>query len=142
MKTTAKQADLLKQLKLPVPPDSEIASRLLSFAIDGYRENFCFYGRPRSRRACIRAFWDLWVGKQVEIVRHGHRFQGACGVVVSLKARTEQEVKGLVIECQVARPIPFVAIVRLEPASARNYVEINLTGLKKVEQIQRRLFPP
>ena len=139
MKATEKQEAFLKQLKLPVPPNHEAASRLLSFALHG---NDNCEEDAQERRALIRECWENWVGKLVKVIHRGHRFQGVCGRVEYLQARMGQEIREIIATHSARNPLPFVAVVRLDPASAKVFTEVHLTGLKRVEETQGRLFPP
>ncbi|MBR9702954.1 hypothetical protein GOV10_02885 [Candidatus Woesearchaeota archaeon] len=139
MKTTVDQAELLKKLKLPVPLDFYAASRLITFALKG---NDNSNHDAKCRRALIRSYWSRWVGKLVRIVQAGHFFQGACGRVEYLQARNKEEMRQITDNRLARKPLPFIAVVRLDPADANTFIEIHLTGLKKVHVVQKRLFAP
>jgi|GEM_PF-3079806 len=139
MVVTAKQANLLKQLNLPVPSSLQIASRLLTFALHG---NGFIKLDSKERRVLIRKYWEEWVSKPVQIVRGGHCFQGQFGHIEYLKARTKAEISDLISTRKVANPLPFITAVRIDPATSKILTEIGLTSLKRVEVIQKRLFSP
>ena len=139
MKTTVNQVELLKKLKLPAPPDFNAASRLITFALKG---NDSSNHNAKCRRALIRSYWSRWVGKLVRIVQTGHFFQGACGRVEYLQARNKEEMKQIIDSHLARKPLPFIAVVRLDPANSNTFIEIHLTGLKRVQVIQKRLFAP
>lgn len=139
MEATRKQAAFLEQLDLLVPPDKWAASCLLDFALHG---NGSCDQDPKVRRVLIRKFWRRWVGKTVKIIHFRHRFQGACGRVEYLRARTEEEVRRIIAAYPIKKPFPFVAVVRLDSVVAKFLVEIHLTGLsKRVRERQMKLFP-
>lgn len=139
MGATRQQVAFLERLKLPVPTDCLTASRLLDFALHG---NDSCEKEAKERRTLIREYWDRWVGKPVQIIHGNHRFRKQFGRVENLKARTTEEVSDIIAAHSAIKPLPFIAVVRIEPANSNTFVEVNLTSLKRVPVIQGRLFSP
>lgn len=139
MPVSARQSALLARLKLPVPSDSIAASRLLDFALHGNNSR----GRDaKHRRALIRAYWQRWVSKVVQIVQDHHPFRGVCGRVEYLLARTPDEATAIVTSRLAKNPLPFIAVIRIFSVKTNALVESHLTGLKLIrgEAVQPRLF--
>ena len=139
MSATEKQIEFLERLNLPVPPSFIAASRLLDFAQQG---NDSSSENAKQRRATIRKYSDRWTGKLVQVIQRKHQFKGAYGHVEYLQARTRDEIEQIIASHSARNPFPFVAVVRLDPTNANVFVEVHLTGLKHVDEVQGRLFPP
>ena len=139
MSVSSRQADLLTQLKLPIPPDPTTASRLLHFVLNGNNSR----GRKAKEwRAITRCYWRRWVGKLVCVVQPKHPFRNAIGRVAYLKARTEQETALIKTNKRAKKPLPFTAVVTLLSGSSTILLEIHLTGLAltRGKTVQPRLF--
>src|SRR3990167_7290356 len=139
MSASSRQADLLTQLKLPIPPDTTTASRLLDFVLNG---NNSRGQKAKEWRAITRCYWRRWVGKMVRIVQRNHPFCGSAGRVAYLKARTEQETALIKTNKRAKKPLPFTAVVTLPSGSSTILLEIHLTGLAltRGKTVQPRLF--
>lgn len=139
MSVSVKQAQLLTQLKLPVPPDTATATRLLDYVLNGNNSRGI---KAKDWRAITRKYWCRWVGQTVQIVQRGHPLTGYCGLVKYLKARTAEEASIIRTKRPAAHPLPFTAVVELKSATNSRLVEIHLTGLKIVcrQTLQPRLF--